>query len=57
MNFLPELCLWPKTNPLHFADNPDHDPDPGYEYDGGRQPLSDFHMAVWICAQSVFCQF
>ena len=29
MTLLPEVCLGPRINPLHFLNNPDYDPDPG----------------------------
>ena len=32
MNILPDVCLGPRSNPLHFWDDLDFDPDLGCEF-------------------------
>ena len=32
MNLLPEVCLGPRSNPLHFEDDPDCGQDPDHKW-------------------------
>ena len=41
MNFLSQVCVWPRTISLNCGDDPDYDQDLNKDFDGGLPSLSD----------------